>query len=175
MEIAFQPSEASARSLKLDGGISVIGLCAAGLRESSANFQKKCALKPRKTGSKTTACEATYDLPPLNLSHREIFSFRLARKMLHAFEGTPLEMDTRSTLDKIDASLEGTFAVSLDALTEHRSAQAEDRVVIDPAVWEAMARAIEHRKICWPTTGGSTGREASTRLSPYPPTTSTGI
>ena len=27
------------------------------------------------------------------------------------------------------------------------SVQAEDRVVIDPAVWEAVARAIEHRDI----------------------------
>ena len=47
----------------------------------------------------------TYDLPPLNLSRREVFSFSLARKMPHAFEGTPLEMDMRSTLDK-------TFALS---------------------------------------------------------------
>jgi len=67
--------------------------------------------------------------------------------MLHAFEGTPQEMDMRSTLDKIAASLEGTFAVSLDALTEHMSVQAEDRVVIDPAIWEAVARAIERRDI----------------------------
>ena len=74
----------------------------------------------------------------MNLSRREVFSFSLARKMLHAFKGTPLEMDMRSTLDKIAASLEGTFAVSFDALTEHMSVQAEDRVVIDPAVWEAM-------------------------------------
>ena len=78
----------------------------------------------------------------MNLSRREVFSFSLARKMLNAFEGTPLEMDMRSTLDKIAASLEGTFAVSLDALTEHMSVQAEDRVVIDPAIWEAVARAI---------------------------------
>jgi len=91
--------------------------------------------------------DATYDLPPVNLSRREVFSFSLARKMLHAFEGTPLEMDMRSTLDKIAGSLEGTFAVSLDALTEHMSVQAEDRVVIDPAVWEAVARAIERRDI----------------------------
>jgi hypothetical protein len=42
----------------------------------------------------------------VNLSRREVFSFSLARKMLHAFEGTPLEMDMRSTLDKIAASLE---------------------------------------------------------------------
>ena len=83
----------------------------------------------------------------MNLSRREVFSFSLARKMLHAFEGTPLEMDMRSTLDKIAASLEGTFAVSLDALTEHMSVQTEDRVVIDPAIWEAVARAIERRDI----------------------------
>lgn len=31
------------------------------------------------------------------------------------------------------------------------SVQAEDRVVIDPAVWEAMARDIERRDILGPT------------------------
>jgi len=113
----------------------------------------------------------------VNLSRREIFSFSLARKMLHGVEGTPLEMDMRSTLDKIAGSLEGAFAVSLDALTEHMSVQAEDRVVIDPAVWEAMARAIERRDICGPTTGGSMARAAPTRSSPFTcsPTTATGM
>ena len=90
------------------------------------------AYEPARHGYRLT--DATYDLPPVNLSRREVFSFSLARKMLHAFEGTPLEMDMRSTLDKIAASLEGTFAVSLDALTEHMSVQTEDRVVIDPAI-----------------------------------------
>jgi hypothetical protein len=37
--------------------------------------------------------------------------------------------------------------VSLDALTEHMSVQIEDRVVIDPAIWEAVARAIERQDI----------------------------
>ena len=92
------------------------------------------AYEPARHGYRLT--DATYDLPPVNLSRREVFSFSLARKMLHSFEGTPLEMDMRSTLDKIAGSLEGTFAVSLDALTEHMSVQAEDRVVIDPAVCE---------------------------------------
>jgi hypothetical protein len=43
----------------------------------------------------------------MNLSRREVFSFSLARKMLHAFEGTPLEMDRRSTLDKLAGSRRG--------------------------------------------------------------------
>ena len=103
------------------------------------------AYEPARHGYRLT--DATYDLPPVNLSRREVFSFSLARKMLYAFEGTPLEMDMRPTLDKIAASLEGTFAVSLDALTEHMSVQAEDRVVIDPTIWEAVARAIERRDI----------------------------
>jgi proteasome accessory factor B len=103
------------------------------------------AYEPARHGYRLT--DATYDLPPVNLSRREVFSFSLARKMLHAFEGTPLEMDMRSTLDKIAESLEGTFAVSLDALTEHMSVQAEDRVVVDPGIWEAVARAIECRDV----------------------------
>ena len=103
------------------------------------------AYEPARHGYRLT--DATYDLPTVNLSRREVFSFSLARKMLHAFEGTPLEMDMRSTLDKIAGSLEGKFAVSLDALTEHMSVQTEDRVVIDPAIWEVVARAIERRDI----------------------------
>jgi len=48
------------------------------------------AYEPARHGHRLT--DATYDLPPMNLSRREVFSFSLARKMLHAFEGTPLEM-----------------------------------------------------------------------------------
>ena len=55
------------------------------------------AYEPARHGYRLT--DATYDLPPVNLSRREVFSFSLARKMLHSFEGTPLEMDMRSTLD----------------------------------------------------------------------------
>jgi predicted DNA-binding transcriptional regulator YafY len=102
----------------------------------------------------------------MNLSRREVFSFSLARKMLHAFEGTPLQMDMRSTLDKIAGSLEGTFAVSLDALTEHMSVQAEDRVVIDPAIWEAVARAIERRDILRADYRRFDGRRGSYEIEP---------
>jgi predicted DNA-binding transcriptional regulator YafY len=56
------------------------------------------ACEPARHGYRHT--DATIDPPPLSLSRREVSSFSLARKMLHAFEGTPLEMDMRSTLDK---------------------------------------------------------------------------
>ena len=39
-------------------------------------------------------------LPPVRLSRKEVFSFSIARKLLGAFEGTPLEMDMRSTLSE---------------------------------------------------------------------------
>ena len=56
-------------------------------------------------------------------------------------------MHMRSTLDKIAGALERTFPASLDTLTEHISVQAKDCVVIDPAGWEAVAKAIERRDI----------------------------
>ena len=43
------------------------------------------AYEPARHGYRLT--DASYDLPPVNLSRREVFSFSLARKMLHAFEG----------------------------------------------------------------------------------------
>ena len=44
-------------------------------------------------------------------------------------------------------SLEGKSAVSLGWLTEHMSVRAEDRVIIDPAIWETLAQAIERQDI----------------------------
>lgn len=45
--------------------------------------------------------DATYDLPQVNLSSREVFSFSLAREMLHAFEGTPLEISKPDNCDEV--------------------------------------------------------------------------
>lgn len=59
------------------------------------------AYEPAQHGYRLT--DATYDLPPVNLSRREVFNFSLAREMLHAFEGTPLEMDMVGQADLVSS------------------------------------------------------------------------
>jgi predicted DNA-binding transcriptional regulator YafY len=65
--------------------------------------------------------DESYSLPPVRLSRKEVFSFSIARKLLGAFEGTPLEMDMRSTLAKIEESLEGSISLDVEGLTENLS------------------------------------------------------
>src|SRR3974377_404275 len=49
--------------------------------------------------------DATFALPPVQLTRREVFTFSIARRLLERFEGTPLELDMRSVLTKIAESL----------------------------------------------------------------------
>lgn len=74
------------------------------------------AYAPARHGYRLT--DATYHLAPVNLSRREGFSFSLARQMLHAFEGTPLEMDMRSIVGT------GKSATEASTATGHRSISA---------------------------------------------------
>jgi proteasome accessory factor B len=84
--------------------------------------------------------DQSYSLPPIRLSRREVFSFSIARKLLAAFEGTPLEMDMRSTLSKIEESLEGSISVDIEGLTENLSVISEDHVILDPTMWADIAK-----------------------------------
>ena len=84
--------------------------------------------------------DQSYSLPPVRLSRKEVFSFSIARKLLGAFEGTPLEMDMRSTLSKIEESLEGTVSMDIEGLTENLSVIAEDHVLLDPDLWADVAK-----------------------------------
>src|SRR5208337_2642263 len=61
--------------------------------------------------------DPSFKLAPVELTRREVFSFSIARKLLERFEGTPLELDLRSVLAKIAASLQGTVALDLESLT----------------------------------------------------------
>ena len=51
--------------------------------------------------------DETYRLPPVRVSRKEAFGFALARRLLAAFEGTPLHLEMRTVLGKIAESLEG--------------------------------------------------------------------
>jgi predicted DNA-binding transcriptional regulator YafY len=111
--------------------------------------------------------EATYALPPVNLSRREVFGFSIARKLLQAFEGTPLELDMGSVLGKIAESLEGTTSLSLDALTDELSVVSEDYTRVKRGVWETMARHVNGRERLRVTYQRFDGAVGSYLLEPY--------
>ncbi len=59
-----------------------------------------------------------YRLSPVRISRKEAFGFALARKLLAAFEGTPLNLEMRSVLARIAESLEGEISVEPEWLSE---------------------------------------------------------
>jgi predicted DNA-binding transcriptional regulator YafY len=87
--------------------------------------------------------DATWQLPPVELSQREVFAFAVGRKLLAAFRGTPLESSMQSALAKVSEALEGTVTLDPAALTEWVSVVGEDYVRQDPATWTTMAGHIE--------------------------------
>ena len=78
--------------------------------------------------------DPTFNLPPVQLTRREVFSFSIARKLLERFEGTPLELDMRSVLAKIADSLRGTVSLDVESLTDQFTVLAEDHARVEPAV-----------------------------------------
>lgn len=88
-----------------------------------------------------------YRLPPVRISRNEAFGFALARKLLSAFEGTPLDMEMRSVMGKIAESLEGEISVEPEWLSEQVSVLAEDRVEVDPELWAQMVGFLERREV----------------------------
>ena len=86
--------------------------------------------------------DPTFQLAPIELTRREVFSFFIARKLLERFEGTPLALDMRSVLSKIADSLRGTVSLDLESLTDRFTVLAEDYARVDPGVWQRAGRAI---------------------------------
>ena len=60
--------------------------------------------------------------------------------MLTMVEGTPLEMDMRSLLAKIAESLRGNVSLDIESLTEQFTVISEDHAIVEPQVWQAVAR-----------------------------------
>ena len=88
--------------------------------------------------------EPTYELPPVRVRPEEVFSFFIARKLLTAFTGTPMELGMRSVMEKMAESMQGFVTVDLEAMTDRFSVIGEDHAVIDPAVWKIVVQGI-HR------------------------------
>ena len=90
--------------------------------------------------------DPTFQLAPVELTRREVFSFSIARKLLDRFVGTPLEMDMRSVLAKIADSLQGTVSLDVESLTDQFTVLAEDHAKVDPDVWQRVGRAINQKE-----------------------------
>ncbi|MCE9616019.1 MAG: WYL domain-containing protein [Lentisphaerae bacterium] len=111
--------------------------------------------------------DATWRLPPVELSREEVFSFAVARKLLAAFRGTPMEVDMRSVLSKIAGALDGNVTVDLDALTERFTVVGDDYAVQDPRIWGELARHIERRETVRMDYEKFNGQRATYCLTPY--------
>jgi predicted DNA-binding transcriptional regulator YafY len=86
--------------------------------------------------------DETWELAPMSISRDEVFAFTVARKLLDAFRGTPLEMDMTSVLGKIADSMDGKVMLDLDSLTDRFTVIAEDYVVQDPEIWKEVSRCL---------------------------------
>lgn len=90
--------------------------------------------------------DATWQMAPVQVSTREVFAFSVARKVLGAFRGTPLELDMASVLEKVGAALEDKVTLDPSALTERFTVLAEDYVRVDPATWTALAGHLDRQE-----------------------------
>jgi len=81
-------------------------------------------------------------LPPIRLRPQEVFSFFVARKLLEAFHGTPMELGMQSVMAKIAESLQGFVTVDLESLTDRFSVIPEDQARIDARVWKTVVQGI---------------------------------
>ncbi len=90
--------------------------------------------------------DASWMLPPLRVSRKEVFAFAIAAKLLGAFKGTPLELDMASLFEKIGQSLDGSITINPSALTDHLSVIGDDYVRQDLETWSAVAQATDRRE-----------------------------
>ncbi len=90
--------------------------------------------------------DASWTLPPVRVSRKEVFAFSIAAKLLGAFKGTPLELDMASLFQKIGQSLDGSIIIDPSALTEHLSVIGDDYVRQDLETWSAVAQATDRRE-----------------------------
>ena len=91
--------------------------------------------------------DQTWQLPPVTLSAEEVFAFSVGRKVLEAFEGTPLDLGMRSMLNKIAASLQGNVTVDLECMTDHMTILREDHVLQDRETWGVVAGCVDRREV----------------------------
>ena len=97
--------------------------------------------------------------------------------MIGAFRGTPLEIDMRSVMRKVQAQLEGKVTIDPASFTGNMSVLSEDYVQLDPEIWTRVARSIDRQEqLCAAYTKFDGTRGSYTPSIPisWLPTTGTG-
>lgn len=86
----------------------------------------------------------TWRLPPIELNRGEVFAFSIAGKLLERFQGTALDVDMSSLMQKVAESLDGNVTLDIESLTERFTVLQEDYVVQDPAIWKRLAAYMDN-------------------------------
>jgi len=90
--------------------------------------------------------DPAWSVPAVKLDRREVFALGIARKVMAAFRGTPMEADMQSALARMAQTMEGHVSLEPAAMTEHLSVLTEDYAPQDPEIWMAAARFAHHRE-----------------------------
>ena len=64
--------------------------------------------------------DPAWTVPAVKLDRREVFALGVARKIMSAFRGTPLESEMQSALAKMSDTLEGHISIEPSVMTELR-------------------------------------------------------
>ncbi len=91
--------------------------------------------------------DKTWNLPPVQVSRKEVFAFSIAKKLIERFKGTPLDMDMQSVLKKIGDSLEGNITLDAGSMTDSFTVLGEDYVKQNPDIWKKVAELVECREV----------------------------
>lgn len=90
--------------------------------------------------------DPAWTVPAVKLDRREVFALGIARKVMAAFRGTPLEAEMQSAMARVAETLEGHISLEPAAMTEHLSVLTEDYAPQNPEIWLAAARYAHHRE-----------------------------
>lgn len=91
----------------------------------------------------------------------------MADKVIGAFRGTPLEIDMRSVMRKVQAQLEGKVTIDPASFTGNMSVLSEDYVQLDPEIWTRVARSIDRQEQLCAAYTKFDGTRGSYTIDPY--------
>ena len=89
--------------------------------------------------------EPNWSLPSLRITEGELLGLAMAQMALHAYKGTPLEDYLTDVASKVAASLPDTVDVDPSQLADVFRFRLGPVAIIDPKIWELLAKAIRDR------------------------------
>ena len=90
--------------------------------------------------------QPNWSLPSLRITEGELLGLAMAQMALHAYKGTPLEGYLTGVASKIAATLPDEVDVDPTQLADVFRFNLGPVAIIDPKIWELLAKAIrEHR------------------------------